>query len=483
MNFEAEADDRQTHTHHTRAKVVLAHVGWLLQCKGINEIGGVGQQDGKYVQKFKTKIGVPVEVSVTPEEPTRIEVHFHSRPRQHYKVETLGDDGKTMDISVMCNNIAGGIHQIASAFREDPVEPEDSKVVHRTDIQLKNSDTSRSKSVPTRPHVGNVTAKNERSDETQVGRKEKEANDETESPKNPPQLVSQLTSVWVRCGRNDAFKPAQPLIQKAIDSAKGGMEDLPKRLQDIVGFFEKQASVSPRFERISGGIVQQLAAIVRTTASQKDARSFKVPTDEKNSALARLRAVQKPESVLSRPYKGDINGGAAQKFIGSRKRTAMAEFGRSRMEISEDELPKNDDMHSKLSVSKQRDFQSLIVSTMRDLFGENPSVFYNDRLNGWTIATSTWAATCRVEIGAGGEFNGWTYVGIKKDGQVQKVASRKIVGIAHDSLALRLATYLGDVLRPVKWGKQDVGSKVSAKSGKGSKAQVSRDSSSRGTRT
>lgn len=323
------ADDRSAASNHTRAKVILSHVAWLLQQKGVKEVGDVVLGEEGYLQRFIAPVGIPIEIGVTPKEPAGVIVMVRTVPAMRFKVDTIGDEGKTMDISVLSQRVADGVWHLASAIRKEkpksdpPIDGDgDPKNVPRNELNPNSAHAGRpSATKMTKPDSGTVTNQvKERSKEIPIGKKEPKTKDKSEDDEQkimPAQIVAQLTSLWRRIKDFALTEKLEDLVLKTLYYAK--KSDWKKTstalfvLQDSIQLLAKDKDKRGQLNLLW----KECFVIKKQLSTVRDARKILVRDGELNSDVDRLRAIAKPESA-----KAPFMAGGSGSFIGARNRTA-----------------------------------------------------------------------------------------------------------------------------------------------------------------
>jgi hypothetical protein len=461
-----KADDRSSQSFQTRAKVILSHVSWLLQQKGIREVGDVEYGEDGFVQRFGSPSGIGIEIVSTPKEPAEIRVAIRTSPPSRFRVDTSGEDGKTMDVSLLSQRIADGVFHLAHAIKADkpkptsPVEGDgDFGSTPRTDLNPKaHHGGAPSKVTPTKTAHGNVTHQvKERSQETQVGHKEPKAKDEDEFEHAlvPTQIIAQLTALWTRVRNLPLTTKIAPRVLETIYFAKrSDWKKLKSSLNQVQDAIERHM-VKPDDKVLVNGLWRECNSIEQQLRAVHDTRDKSAKGGELNTAMDRLRAVSKPESAKA-PF---MAGGSGQKFIGSRSRGAVDE---SLLEALRTTLPDNDGFVNHLSDREMRDFQDVFKKALSFYVPNQRFAFrYAPHLKAWSVKGEDWAASLRCEFRSDDSVVGYmdmaraTPPTFLRSGKIEYVDRFDLVTSRYDDLAIKVAQRIASVIKKYKLGRDD----------------------------
>lgn len=463
-NVPRRADDRDAGAIHTRSKVILSHVAWLLQMKGIQEVGELEFGENGYMQRFRARNAVPIEITTTPTEPAQVKVFIKTQPAMAFRVDAVGEDGKTMDVSVLSQTIADGIDHIARALRLDqPKSPKTDKeekqkgTVPRTDLNPNATRGGRpSANVATRPDSGNVTTQvKEAARAVPVGRKEKsEEEDDVETQRFPTQFIAQIASFW------DRFQ-IQPLVQDlavdvevALRSAKrGDWKDLKSALNKVGGELEKRSN-GDHDSRVLAGLRREFNDLRDQFKGLTDVRKKVEKEGEKQSAVDRLRAVVKPENFSKSPGMAGGSGHAilartrGLKVPGKPLPNAMEKLRK----VNED-IPEKDEFVS-LSPGKLHDFVKLFKSVVNSYVTPQPYTFkYSSGRRAWSMLGKDWEFAFRCEQKKDKSWYGWIETFAVKDGKVRRLDVYDFPrATSYDDLTIQLATHVAQQMKQHKIG-------------------------------
>lgn len=459
------ASDLGAGSLHTRSKVILAQISWLLGIGGITETDGVEFAEDGYRQRYMTAAKIPVEVSVAPSEPLRIGVMFQTRPPAAFKVDAIDEDGRSMEVTAISNRVVQGIRQLSKAFKADePNDPvvsdddSDPRIVPTVELNPQaraGASTSVSRRVIS--DFGDVDAQSQ-----VLGFGDELGADGTTDvgvrSLIPPQFAKQVAALSVRCSRIGGMEGCQKLLDlSAYQAKKGTPAELVTALQKVQKHLLDLQASSPREAVISKGVLRQVIALIDALNAVKDAR--KKPSDDADTALERLRAVVKPENVLPSPYVGDLGGTSSRNFIGARNRTPGA-FERLKSDaksISEGP-PEKDGLKGVLTPEQERDFVSLLREVVYSYKPGTIVATWDSRLMAWSVRSIDWSVSFRVDdrTSAGGQMVAFGILG-KKTETVGFLSGRKTKievlekfqkeGDSYDDLGIQVALKIVSLLR------------------------------------